>query len=222
MIYGYVRVSTGSQTTENQKLVIKGYCKQRRLHHIHWVAETISGTKQPSKRKLGELMKTVQKGDIVIITEISRLGRSMIMIMDVLQVFLDKEVKVYAIKEGFDLGDNIQSKVLAFAFGLCAEIERNLISERTKAGLARARKLGKKIGRAVGEKPKNYKLTPHKRKIKQLLKEGVSKSAIARAYHVQWVTLDRFMKREKIVINRDQVFEKDKGLKKSVVNEQSL
>ena len=198
MIYGYIRVSTDTQTTENQKLVIKEYCKQHRLHHVNWVAETISGTKSPEKRKLGQLMKQVCTGDQIIITEISRLGRSMIMIMDVLQVFLDKGVQVYAIKEGFELGNNIQSKVLAFAFSLCAEIERNLISERTKAGLVRAEKLGKHIGRPKGRKPSKYKLTGKGGYIRKEREKGKSKAELAKELHVTWVTLNSYMKRLKI------------------------
>lgn len=138
MVYGYIRVSTGKQTLENQKIEIRRYCKAHRLRNIQWVAETVSGTRKPDKRKLDKLLAAVQKDDIVVIAEISRLGRSMLMILDVLQSFLEKGVQVRAIKEGYELGDNIQSKVLAFAFGLSAEIERQLISERTKAGLLRA------------------------------------------------------------------------------------
>ena len=198
MVYGYIRVSTGKQTLENQKLQIRRYCRERRLHHIQWIAETVSGTKSPEKRKLGHLMKQVCTGDQIIITEISRLGRSMIMIMDVLQVFLDKGVQVYAIKEGFELGNNIQSKVLAFAFSLCAEIERNLISERTKAGLVRAEKLGKHIGRPKGRKPSKYKLTGKGGYIRREREKGKSKAELARELHVTWVTLNSYMKRLKI------------------------
>ena len=194
MIYGYIRVSTDSQTTENQRLVIKNYCKARRLRHIQWIAETASGVKNPQKRKLGELMKEVRQGDVVIVTEISRLGRSLLMIMNVLQSFMDRGVEVRAIKEGYELGDNIQSKVLAFAFGLSAEIERQLISERTKAGLERARKAGRHIGRRRGQPPSHYKLTPHRCKIKRYLKAGRSKLSIAHELGVTWITLDRFVK----------------------------
>ena len=162
MIYGYIRVSTDKQTCKNQKLAIRAYCKAHRLHNIQWVAETISGTKKPDKRKLGKLLNVVQTGDTIICTELSRLGRSLMMILDVLQELLECGVKVIAIKEGYELGDNIQSKVLAFAFGLSAEIERTLLSERTKQGLERARKNGKQIGRLPGQKPKHYKLTPYR------------------------------------------------------------
>lgn len=194
MIYGYIRVSTDGQTVENQKLAIRTYCRYHRLHHIQWVAETISGTKKPEKRKLGSLIETAVAGDTIIVTELSRLGRSLMMILDVLQDLLEKKVRVIAIKEGYELGDNIQSKVLAFAFGLSAEIERTLLSERTKQGLERARKNGKQIGRQKGQKPLHYKLTPYRYKIRRWLKEGRSKQAIAHELGVTWCTLDRFIK----------------------------
>ena len=194
MNYGYIRVSTDGQTVENQKLAIRNFCRYRRLRHVQWVAETISGTKKPEKRKLGSLLSTVQEGDTIIVTELSRLGRSLMMILDVLQELLEKKVSVIAIKEGYELGDNIQSKVLAFAFGLSAEIERTLLSERTKQGLERARKAGKQIGRLPGQKPLHYKLTPHRYKIRHWLKEGRSKLSIARELGVTWCTLDRIIK----------------------------
>lgn len=195
MIYAYIRVSTGKQTLENQKIEIRKYCKERRLRHVVFIAETVSGTKKPEKRKLGKLIEQVQKGDLVITAELSRLGRSLVMILNVLQSFLDKGVEVRTVKEGYELGDNIQSKVLAFAFGLSAEIERNLISERTKAGLARAVKEGKRLGRPKGRKPIRYKLTGKGGIIRMARLEGKSKSEIARNLGVMWVTLDRYMKK---------------------------
>ena len=194
MIYGYVRCSTRGQSIESQKLAIKNYCKFHRLRKIQWISETISGTKQPEKRKLGDLLKSAAENDVIIITELSRLGRSLMMILDVLQILLEKKVKVIAIKEGYELGDNIQSKVLAFAFGLSAELERTLLSERTKLGLEKARKQGKQIGRRKGQKPNFYKLTPYRYKIRKWLKEGRSKRSIAKECGVTWCTLDRFIK----------------------------
>lgn len=198
MNYAYIRVSTEVQTVQNQKLAIRQYAKYHRLHKITWISETISGTKQPEKRKLGELLKQVKEGDTIIITEISRLGRSMTMILNVLQTLLDKKVKVIAIKEGFELGDNLQSKVLAFAFGLSAEIERSLLSERTKQALERVRKEGKHIGRRKGQKPKKYKLTGKCAYIKREREKGRSKLSLANELGVTWVTIDRFMKEHKI------------------------
>ncbi len=195
MIYGYIRVSTEKQTVKNQKMAIRTYCRQRRLHNIVWIDETISGTKKPEKRKLGGLLATVQQDDMIIVTELSRLGRSMIMILDVLQLLLEKHVRVIAIKEGYELGDNIQSKVLAFAFGLSAEVERQLLSERTKLGLARARKQGKRLGRMKGQKPKRYKLTGKGAYIRRELEAGRTKASLARELGVTWSTLQRHLRR---------------------------
>ena len=193
MIYAYIRVSTEKQTVQNQKLAIRQYAKYHRLHNIIWVSETISGTKIPEKRRLGELLEKVQKNDVIIITELSRLGRSMVMILNVLQTLLDKGVKVIAIKEGYELGDNIQSKVLAFAFGLSAEIERTLISERTKAGLMRAKAEGKQIGRRKGQVPR-LKLDGMEYEIIRLRKQNVSKSRCAILLNVSRTTLLKYMR----------------------------
>ena len=122
MIYAYIRVSTGKQTVETQKIEIRKYCKERRLRHVVFIAETVSGTKKPEKRKLGKLIEQAGKGDLVITAELSRLGRSLIMILNVLQLFLDKGVEVRTVKEGYELGDNIQSKVIAFAFGIYSAV----------------------------------------------------------------------------------------------------
>ncbi len=198
MNYAYIRVSTNYQTVQNQKIAIREYAKYHRIRNIIWVAETISGTKNPEKRKLGNLLGAANEGDTIIVTELSRLGRSMMMILDVLQMLLEKNVKVIAIKEGYELGDNIQSKVLAFAFGLSAEIERTLLSERTKQGLERARKMGKQIGRRPGQKPKKYKLTGKGAYIKRERNNGRSKLSLAKELNVTWITLNKFMQRYKI------------------------
>lgn len=137
MIYGYIRVSTDKQTVENQRFEIENYCKERNLLVASWIEETISGTKKVDERKLGKLLGKVKKGDIIICAELSRLGRNMFMIMSILNYCMENEIKVWTIKDGYKLGDDLTSKVLAFAFGLSAEIERNLISQRTKEALAR-------------------------------------------------------------------------------------
>lgn len=193
MNYGYIRVSTEKQNTKNQELAIKSYCCLHHIHNVNFISENISGTKDPSKRKLGILLNTVQSGDLIIITELSRLGRSLMMILDTLQYLLNKDVKVIAIKEGYELGDNIQSKVLAFAFGLSAEIERNLISERTKQGLELARKNGKQIGRRKGQIPR-LKLDGRENEIIQLRNKNVSKSRCAIILNVSRMTLLKYMR----------------------------
>ena len=167
MTYAYIRVSTDKQHTDNQISEIKRFCKANKLVVNEWIVEVISGTKSPNKRKLGKLMENVKEGDLIICTELSRLGRSLIMIMNVLQHFLEKNVSVWTIKDGYKLGDDIQSKVLAFAFGLSAEIERKLISERTKQGLQRAKEKGTRIGRVKGKKNTYYKLSKYDTYIKK-------------------------------------------------------
>lgn len=159
MNYAYIRVSTEKQTVENQRQEIQRFADEKGIIIDVWIKETISGTKHSKNRRLGALLKRLKKGDVLIISEISRLSRKLMDIMEILKVFMDKDVKVYSIKEGYELGDTIVSKVLAFAFGLSAEIERNLISQRTKEGLARAKANGVVLGRKPGGQNSTYKLT---------------------------------------------------------------
>lgn len=198
MNYAYIRVSTENQTTENQKITIRQYCRDHRLTKVKYISENVSGTKNYEKRELGKLIDIVQSGDVLIVTELSRLGRSITMIFEILNILLKKNVKVYAIKENYELGDNVQSQVLAFAFSLSAQIERTLISERTKMGLERARKQGKQIGSIKGVKHKNYKLDKKKRYIQRRIKERQSINSLAKELKVMNVTLVNFLKRNNI------------------------
>lgn len=196
MTYGYIRVSTEHQNLENQQLEIEKFCQQNGLKIDQWIEEKISGTKRPELRRLGkELMAQAHPDDLIICTEISRLGRSLIMIMNILQYFLERNVKVWTIKDNYRLGDDIQSKVLAFAFGISAEIERKLISERTKIGLNRARLQGKKIGRQAGRKSSIYKLSGNDIYIKHEILRGRSKNSLAKELGVSWKTLNMHLAR---------------------------
>ena len=198
MIYGYIRVSTDKQTVENQRFEIIQFCKKNGMTVNAWIEETISGTKDPSKRQLGILMEEVSKGDLIICSELSRLGRSLFMIMSVLNEMMKKEVRIWTIKDNYHLGDDIESKVLAFAFGLSAEIERNLISQRTKEALARKKAEGVQLGRPSGRKPDRYKLSNHRDEITDMLAVGIPKMEIARLFGVTPPTLYSFIKREEI------------------------
>jgi DNA invertase Pin-like site-specific DNA recombinase len=193
MVYGYIRVSTDKQTVKNQRFEIERFCSKNKLHVESWIEETISGTRDPAKRKLGKLLAGVQSGDLIICSELSRLGRSFFMIMSILSKCMEMGVKVWTIKDNYRLGDDIQSKVLAFAFGLSAEIERNLISQRTKEALARCKAEGKVLGRRPG-RAKNIKLTGHEKEIRKMLREGKSKAEIGRYFGVHRQTVRIFIK----------------------------
>ena len=196
MIYGYIRGSSDKQTVENQRFEINNFCKRENLVIDGWIEETISGTKAYNKRELGKLLDKVKKEDLIICAELSRLGRNLFMIMEILNICMTKECRVWTIKDNYRLGDDIQSKVLAFAFGLSAEIERNLISQRTKEALARKKAEGVILGRPKGKKSsqEKYKLFGKEVLIQELLKNKVSKRQIAKICKVDRNTLDRYIK----------------------------
>lgn len=192
MVYGYIRVSTGRQTVENQKFAVEEFCTRNGLSVDDWIEETVSGAKRFDKRKLGDLLGRVQPGDTIICTEITRLGRSLFMIFSIMAYALERGCSIWTIKEGWRLGDDLTSKVLAFAFGMAAEIERSLISERTKDALARKRAEGVKLGRPKGALSKHTKLSGKEEVIQCLLDYGNSYAAIARSLKVDRSTLVRF------------------------------
>jgi DNA invertase Pin-like site-specific DNA recombinase len=198
MIYGYIRVSTDKQTVENQRFEINQFCQNNVCIVNNWIEETISGAKQVQDRKLGKLLKKMKKGDILICSELSRLGRNLLMIMGILNECMNRDIHVWTIKDGYRLGSDINSKVLAFAFGLSAEIERNLISQRTKEALARKKAEGVILGRPKGRRSSKTKLTGQEKRIKELLDKKVSYSAIGRILGVHRLTVSSF------VNNRDE------------------
>lgn len=199
MIYGYIRVSTDTQTIENQRFEIENYCNRNNLKVDKWIEETISGTVTFKKRKFNKILNRAVQGDIIIATEISRLGRKLLEIMTILNICLSNDISVYTIKDNFKLDSGIQSKILAFAFGLSAEIERNLISQRTKEALARKKAEGVILGRPKGRKSKKLKLDYKRMLVEKLWKEGKSKTEIARQTKTHRITVANFIK-EKIII----------------------
>jgi len=194
MIYGYIRVSTDKQTVDNQRFEIERFCERNNLEIDEWIEETISGCKTLDKRLLGSLLEAVKSGDLIICSELSRLGRNLFMIMSILNELMLNEVRIWTIKDNYRLGDNIQSKVLAFAFGLSAEIERELLSQRTKESLERKRSEGKVLGRPYGSKATFVKLSGREQDIKILLERKFSKAAISRIYGVDRNTVTAFLK----------------------------
>ncbi|MDR2728159.1 MAG: master DNA invertase Mpi family serine-type recombinase [Chitinispirillales bacterium] len=201
MIYGYIRVSTDRQTVENQRFVINEFCGKNGIRIEKWIKETISGTKEPDERKLGSLLYNLQKGDILICSELSRLGRNLFMIMSILHLCMNKSVQVWTIKDNYRLGSDISSKVLALAFSLSAEIERNLISQRTKEAMARIKAQGTNLGRPRGAKSSELKLTGKYEQIRKMLTQRVSKTKMAAKLGVSRTTLRRFLRDEELLFS---------------------
>lgn len=194
MVYAYVRVSTQMQDTDSQLFQIETYCNTHNMHIDKVYSEKVSGVKQPEERKLGTLLRRCKEGDLVIVSELSRLGRTLYMIMEVLNLAQKKKFGIYACKEKFEHGDNLQSKVIAFAFGLAAEIERTLISERTKEALAMRKKQGVKLGRPW--KPIEHEwspLEPRRRYILECLRKGKTHYYICQKLGCHENTLKRFL-----------------------------
>ena len=198
MNYRYIRVSSDRQTVENQHFEITNFAERNHLQVDGWIEETISGTKSYVKRELGKLLKKIHKDALIISAALSRLGRNLFMIMEILNLCMNKESKVWTIKDNYRLGEDIQSKVLAFAFGLSAEIERNLISQRTKEALVRKRAEGVVLGRPRGRKSGKVKLSGKEETIRDLLKQRVAKTEIARIFGVNRMTVDAFVRNNRL------------------------
>ena len=198
MIYGYIRTSTDKQNNENQRFEIEQFANNNNLTINQWIEETISSKKDLEERKLGKLLKKIKQDDIIIATELSRLGRNLLQVMSILYHCMNIGCQVWTLKDNYRLGTDIQSKVLAFAFGLSAEIERTMISQRTKRCLDRLRAEGKHIGRKKGSKNKNTKLSGKLDLIKTLLSQNISKTQIAKMLKVDYTTLYKYLKQQMI------------------------
>ena len=193
MIYGYIRVSTDHQHTANQHHEIELFTAKNDMKIDKWVEEVISSRKPLHERRLGKILKKLKKGDILIATELSRLGRNLLEVMGILQECLEKDCQIWTLKENYRLGADIQSKVLAFAFSLASEIERQLISERTKISLQRLKDEGRHLGRPYGTS--YQKLQKQHDRLMNLLDKGVSKAEIARSLGCSWLTVHRYIQR---------------------------
>jgi len=193
MIYGYIRVSTDKQSMDNQHFELLKYANQKKYQIDIWVKEQVSSRKKLSERLLGQTLERLKKGDVLIVSELSRLGRNLMEVMSILHTCMEKDVQVHTVKENYELGNNISSKVLAFAFSLSAEIERQLISQRTKEALAKRKSEGKKLGRPKGSLSKETKLTGKEDAIRELLNNKIGYSGIARILGVNRLTVKRFV-----------------------------
>lgn len=179
------------QSYASQQYEIETYCRKNNIVIEKWVNESVSGTVAIEKRELGMLLKRMGKGDVLICTELSHLGRNMVMVMGVLNKCSEKGISIHSIKDHFDLTDSINSKIIAFAFALAAEIERSLISQRTKEALAVKRMEGIRSGRPPGSSQKKAAFYKEYFNIQRMKVEGMSLTSIARTYGIHRNTLKK-------------------------------
>lgn len=214
MIYGYLRVSSDEQDVNSQKLGVESFASSKGWVINDYITdEGVSGGKDPDKRNLGPLLQKVKQDDIIICSEISRLGRDLYMIMDILHWCMEQGCIIYTVKDKFILGDDIQSKVLAFAFGLSAEIERQMIRQRTKEGLKLRMKMGILVGRPPGRKSNFIKLEKYKEKIIEQYKWGVPLRRLAVNFNVDRNTMDRTLARWGVIESKKYIRESEEKRK---------
>ena len=197
MNYAYIRVSTEIQSYEGQRFEIEHWCHQNGIMIDRWVQEKVSGTQRLQKRTLGKLLKQMKKGDILVCTELSRLGRNMMMVMSILNTCSHKGIQIRSIKDNFELSDSLNSKIIAFAFSLAAEIERNLISQRTREALAAKKYAGIKLGRPIGPSKQRICFEEHYEVILRNLENGQTIKDIAQKLKMHPNTLSRYLKERK-------------------------
>ena len=194
MVFAYIRVSTEEQSYDGQRYEIEAWCKKSGLTVDRWVTESVSGTMNVEKRTLGRLLRRIKPGDSLICTEISRLGRNMMMVMSILNTCSQKDIRVHTIKDNFDISDSLNSKIIAFAFALAAEIERNLISQRTKEALAAKKMAGIKLGRPRGLSSKRKMFEAKLPQIEEFLSEDVPITEVAKWLGIHRNTLYIYLK----------------------------
>lgn len=197
---GYLRVSTFSQELEKNKADILALANNFDLGKVAFVEEIVSGKVLWRKRKIAEILDDLKAGDSIIVSELSRLGRSMLECMEILSVSLQKGVHVYAVKGNWKLDNSIQSKIIAMAFSMAAEIERDLISSRTTEALRHRKAMGMKLGRPTG--PGKSKLDQYRPEIEALLANGSTQRFIAGRYKTTEGNFSNWMKKNKITLAR--------------------
>ncbi len=195
---GYLRVSTDEQDLEKNKAAILLLANEKRLSHVEWLDEKVSGTKDWKKRKLGEVMSTLKSGDTIIVSELSRLGRSTLQILEVMKEAKEKGIAVHAVKGGWTLNGTMESKIVLQVLAMVSEIERDLISARTKEALKALKASGVKLGRPKG--PGKSKLDAYREEIIALLKNGSTKTFVAKRYGSTPENLWNWMQKNKIVV----------------------
>ncbi|MDR0454351.1 MAG: recombinase family protein [Deferribacteraceae bacterium] len=197
MNYAYIRVSTDKQDCNNQRYSVLEYASKHSLGEVNFAAENVSGKKTWKERAIAEIVDKAVNGDVLIVSELSRLGRSMLEVFEVISILLRKNVQIHILKGNIVLKDDIQSKVYTFAFSLASEIERDLISQRIKEALAVKKAKGVKLGRRIGSK--SCKLDDHIKEVKAFINKKISVYAIAKTLKVPQSTMYYFCKTRKLL-----------------------
>lgn len=195
MNYAYLRVSTDRQDVENQKLGIIEYAVARNIQIDEFIEDVVSGTKDWQKRALGTIIESAKTGDILLFAEVSRIARSTLQCLQVLQIAADKQLVVHVAKQQMIFDNSLNSKIIATTLSLASEIERTFISMRTKEALKKAKENGKILGRPKGKKSTNAKLAANHDQVASLLKNKVSVSAIGRMMKVNRKTVSSYIER---------------------------
>ncbi len=193
---GYLRVSTNDQELEKNKSDILHLANHLNLGRVFFVEEIVSGKVSWKKRKIADIIEDFKEGDTLIVSELSRLGRSMLECMEILSVAVEKGVRVYAVKGNWTLDNTIQSKIVAMAFSMASEIERDLISQRTKEALRYKKEQGIKLGRPPG--PGKSKLDQYRPEIEALLANGSTQKFIANRYNTTEANLHNWLKKNSL------------------------
>lgn len=197
-IYIYLRVSTSAQDTQNQLHGIQQYCQERGIQADKVIEDTASGSIAWTSRKIGELLSFADKGDVLLVAEVSRLARSTLQVLEILKFSSERQVSVVIVKSGLTFDNSMQSKITATILGLAAEIERDFISMRTKEALAKRKAFGKQLGRPQGALAKSYKLDEKRSEIERYRKLGINQTAIAKLVGVSRPTLRIWLGRQQI------------------------
>lgn len=199
-IYIYLRVSTSAQDTQNQLHGIRQYCRERGIEPDSVVEDTASGSVAWTSRKIGELLSVADKGDVLLVAEVSRLARSTLQVLEILKYASERQVSVVIVKNGLAFDNSMQSKITATILGLAAEIERDFISMRTREALAKRKASGQQLGRPHGALAKSYKLDEKRIEIERYQKLGINQTAIAKLVGVSRPTLRAWLGRRAIGI----------------------
>jgi DNA invertase Pin-like site-specific DNA recombinase len=189
MNYAYLRVSTDAQDVANQRHGVNEYAQANKLEPLIYREDTASGKKPWRERELGKLIEATNNGDVLIVSEISRLARSTLQVLEILQACAERGLVVHIAKSKMVMDNSLNSRITATILGLAAEIEREFISARTTEALAKRRAEGLPIGRPKGALGVNKKLSKYRKEILSMLDKGMSKQSIAKYYEVHPETL---------------------------------